>query len=87
MQNHIKVMFSDERGNASSKRFVGVLSALLLCFAFVYSIFVNTPIYLSDTLIETIALLSFGCLGLSSVDKWSDRRSSKNRSKELSEDS
>jgi len=71
-------MFSDERGNTSSKRFVGIVTALLLCFAFVYSMFTNEPLNVSDSLIDTLAFLSLGCLGLSSVDKWTMKGANNN---------
>lgn len=68
--NLISGLLKDEKGNISSKRFVGILCSLTLCtiiFIDSYSHGENKP---SDSLINVIALLAFGCLGLSSFDKF-----------------
>jgi hypothetical protein len=35
-----------------------------------YSIFAKSPLQISDTLVNTIGLLAFGLLGLTSVDRY-----------------
>ena len=65
-------LFKDEKGNTSSKRFIGIICGLSLCI----SLFINqyTGHKPSDVLVDSVALLAFGCLGLSSVDKiWAKR--------------
>ena len=60
---------SDENGSPSSKRVIGILSSLALIFVLIYSSLHETkPV--NDTIINAVALLAFGCLGLSSVDKF-----------------
>jgi hypothetical protein len=61
---------SDENGSPSSKRVIGILASLSLIFVLIYSSLKKTDIILNDTIINAVALLAFGCLGLSSVDKF-----------------
>jgi|GEM_PF-1873827 hypothetical protein len=61
---------SDENGSPSSKRVIGILSSLALIFVLIYTSLKKTDIILNDTIINAVALLAFGCLGLSSVDKF-----------------
>ena len=63
-------MLSDEKGSVSSKRVVGFMCSITLCFTLIYSVFSAKNPTLSPALIESVALLAFGCLGLTSVDKF-----------------
>lgn len=68
--NWISGLFKDERGIPSSKRFVGIVCSLTLCaiiYIDSYSHGENRP---ADSLVNAVALLAFGCLGLSSFDKF-----------------
>jgi hypothetical protein len=69
-----KSLFSDEKGHASSKRFVGILCAVSLCITMYNNSFSDEKIAPSVPLVESVALLAFGCLGLSSVDKFTSRK-------------
>lgn len=65
-------LFKDEKGVPSSKRFIGIICGLSLCI----SLFINqyTGFKPSDSLVDSVGLLAFGCLGLASVDKiWSKK--------------
>lgn len=74
--NWISNLFKDERGIPSSKRFVGIVAGLSLCVALYADGFTHGDIKPSDTLVNAVAMLAFGCLGLASVDKiWSKRDS------------
>jgi hypothetical protein len=64
--NWLAKLFQDEHGNPSSKRFVGIICALSLCV----TLFLPVNLQHSGTLINAVALLAFGGLGLSSVDKF-----------------
>lgn len=66
--------FSDEKGNASSKRLVGIVCSMTLCLTMYHNSFSTQDIAPSPILVEAVALLSFGCLGLSSVDKFTSRK-------------
>jgi ABC-type transport system involved in cytochrome c biogenesis permease subunit len=68
--NWISGLFKDESGSPSSKRFVGVMSGLSLCVTLYVNSYSNGEIKPSDSLVNAVALLAFGCLGLSSVDKF-----------------
>lgn len=55
--------FLSENGEASSKRLVGVVCGGFLCWS-LYSKTNANPV-----LVESVALLAFGCLGLTSAEK------------------
>lgn len=67
-ENWINRMLKDHNNEPSSKRFVGVLSALVLLYCLVYNTWFpkNAP---AEYLVDSIALLSFGCLGLTATEK------------------
>lgn len=75
-------LFKDEKGTPSSKRFVGIVCALTLCITMYANSFTEEHFAPSKILVESVALLAFGCLGLASADKiWG-----KKGSKEVTED-
>ena len=65
----------DEKGNPSSKRVVGIMCAIALCVTMYHNSFSPTETAPSTALVDAVALLAFGCLGLSSVDKFTNRKS------------
>ena len=60
--NWVSGLLRDEKGTPSSKRFIGIIAGLSLCIA----LFVH-PVEAS--LINAVAGICFGGLGLASVDK------------------
>lgn len=62
-------LFKDERGKISSKRFIGIISGLTLCLTLFVNSFYGLEVKPADSLVNAVAMLSFGCLGLASVDK------------------
>jgi hypothetical protein len=62
-------IFKDEGGTPSSKRFVGVLCGVSLCISLYVNTYTHGDIKPSDTLVNAVTMLAFGCLGLASVDK------------------
>jgi hypothetical protein len=59
--------FLSENGQASSKRFVGVFSAIVLCWTlYANHDAVHEP---SDALVYSVATLSAAALGISAVEK------------------
>lgn len=69
MKNFAITLFKDERGKNSSKRFLGLIAGLTLCVTLFINSFYSADIKPSDSLVNAVAMLSFGCLGLASVDK------------------
>jgi len=59
--------FLSENGEASSKRFVGIISAIFLCYT-LYSNDENKS-KKSDALIYSVAALSAAALGISAAEK------------------
>jgi hypothetical protein len=69
MKKFFTQIFQDEKGNFSSKRFIGIISGLTLCITMYVNSYSHGDIKPSDTLVNAVAMLSFGSLGLASVDK------------------
>ena len=65
----MKQLFFDETGKVSMKRLCGLLCTIALCVTMYHNSFSPTEQAPSSILVESVALLAFGCLGLSSVDK------------------
>jgi len=62
-------LLKDEKGTPSSKRFVGILAGVSLCVTLFANQFTEVHKAPSPTLINAVAALAFGALGLASVDK------------------
>ena len=72
--NWITGLFKDEKGSPSSKRFIGILCGITLCITLSANSFTNGDVKPSESLVNAVAMLAFGCLGLSSIDKiWGKR--------------
>jgi len=72
--NWITGLFKDEKGSPSSKRFIGILCGITLCITLYANSFTNGDVKPSESLVNAVAMLAFGCLGLSSIDKiWGKR--------------
>ena len=67
--NWISGLLKDEKGNPSSKRFIGILCGITLCVTLYVNSYSHGDIKPADTLVQAVAMLAFGCLGLASVDK------------------
>lgn len=59
--------FLSENGEASSKRFVGIFSAIALCYTLYASH--DSPNDPSDALVYSVAALSASALGISAAEK------------------
>lgn len=81
-----KSLLADEKGAVSSKRFVGLLAALTLCITMYHNSFSEAHIAPSDALVNAVALLAFGSLGLSSVDKFTGMKDKINNATKKSEE-
>lgn len=67
----MKNLLNDEKNNGSSKRVLGMICGIVLCVVVVLTTLFPKEIAPPEYLINAIALLAFGCLGLTSVDKFS----------------
>jgi len=65
----INGLFKDEKGSPSSKRFIGILCGVTLCITLYVNSYSHGDIKPADSLVNAVAMLAFGCLGLASVDK------------------
>lgn len=66
----IREILSDENKRLSSKRVVGIMCAVFLCITLYENSFSEEHVAPSSVLVETVGAVTFGCLGLSSVDKF-----------------
>jgi hypothetical protein len=66
----IREIFSDDTQRLSSKRVVGVMCAIFLCITLFNNSFSEEHIAPSAILVEVVGAVIFGCLGLSSIDKF-----------------
>jgi hypothetical protein len=80
MKNFVISLFTDEHGVVSSKRMAGLLCVIVLLVALMGNIFYPKEITPSSHLIDAVALLAFGCLGLTSLDKFVKSRGSSEKS-------
>lgn len=67
VSNWIQGLLKDEKGTPSSKRFVGIVASFSLCTSLFINLFTEHPV--DHVLIQAVAALAFGALGLASVDK------------------
>lgn len=65
----ISGLLTDETGKPSSKRFIGIVAGLMLCVTMYHNSFSTVDVAPSESLVNAVAALAFGCLGLASVDK------------------
>jgi hypothetical protein len=70
-------LFKDESGTPSSKRLVGLGCSVALCITMYHNSFSSVDVAPARYLVDAVALLAFGTLGLASVDKFTARREKK----------
>ena len=75
--NWISGLLKDEKGTPSSKRFVGILAGISLCVTLFANQFTEQHIAPAESLVNAVAALAFGALGLASVDKIWDKKEEK----------
>lgn len=72
--NWFSGLLKDEKGTPSSKRFIGIIAGLSLCITLFANQFTDEHIAPASTLVQAVAALAFGALGLASVDKiWGNK--------------
>lgn len=67
--NFIGELFKNEKGSVSMKRLCGLVCTLTLCATLYANSFTEEHFNPSTPLVDAVALLAFGCLGLTSVEK------------------
>jgi hypothetical protein len=65
----MKQFFCDENGNLSMKRLCGLFCVIALCVTMYHNSFSEEHTAPAAILVESVALLAFGCLGLTSAEK------------------
>ena len=65
--NWVSGLLRDEKGTPSSKRFIGITAGLSLCGALFINLYTEQPV--EPTLVNAVAAICIGGLGLASADK------------------
>ena len=65
--NWLSGLLKDEKGTPSSKRFIGILAGITLCAALMINLYTDMPV--EPTLVNAVAAICIGGLGLASSDK------------------
>ena len=65
----MKQFFTEDNGRLSMKRLCGLLCVIALCVTMYHNSFSEEHIAPSAILVESVALLAFGCLGLTTAEK------------------
>jgi hypothetical protein len=73
--NWVSGLLRDEKGTPSSKRFIGITAGLTLCAALFINLFTEQPV--EPTIVNAVAAICIGGLGLASADKiWGKKQDS-----------
>ena len=70
----MKGLFKDDPGSTSSKRVAGLICIIFLNITLIANSFSHGDIKPSDILVQTVGMLAFGCLGLTSIDKYTKNK-------------
>jgi len=65
--NWVSGLLRDEKGTPSSKRFIGITAGLSLCIALFINLYTDQPV--EPTIVNAVAAICIGGLGLASADK------------------
>jgi hypothetical protein len=65
----MKQFFCEDGGNLSMKRLCGLLCVVALCVTMYHNSFSDEHTAPSPILVESVAMLAFGCLGLTTAEK------------------
>ena len=66
----MKQFFTEDNGRLSMKRLCGLLCVIALCVTMYHNSFSLVEVAPSTILVESVALLAFGALGLTSAEKF-----------------
>ena len=65
----MKQFFTEDNDRLSMKRLCGLLCVVALCITMYHNSFSDEHTVPSPILVESVALLAFGCLGLTTAEK------------------
>jgi hypothetical protein len=74
----MKQFFQEDNGRFSMKRLCGLLCVVTLCATMYHNSFSEEHIAPSTVLVEAVAMLAFGTLGLTSVEKIFKKKENEN---------
>ena len=76
--NWLSGLLKDEKGTPSSKRFIGILAGITFCAALMINLYTDMPV--EPTLVNAVAAICIGGLGLASADKIFGKKKEENKS-------
>lgn len=79
--NWVSGLLRDEKGTPSSKRFIGITAGLSLCAALFINLYTEQPV--EPTLVNAVAAICIGGLGLASADKIWAKTASKSEDQQI----
>ena len=65
----MKEFFTEDNGRLSMKRLCGLLCVIALCVTMYHNSFSDEHTAPATILVESVALLAYGCLGLTTLEK------------------
>ena len=74
----MKQFFTEDNGRLSMKRLCGLLCTIALCATMYHNQFSEEHFAPSPVLVEAVALLAFGTLGLTAVEKIFKKKENEN---------
>lgn len=67
-------IFTGDKGEMSSKRFVGIVGAFILFAAMVYNCINPADLSPSKELVSAVEFVVIACLGFTSIDKFANNK-------------
>ena len=67
-------IFTGDKGEMSSKRFVGIIGAFVLFATMAHNSLSTTDIAPSSELVTAVEFIAIACLGFTSIDKFSNKK-------------
>lgn len=67
-------IFKGDKGEMSSKRFVGIIGAFILFGTMAHNSLSTTDIAPSAELVNAVEFIVIACLGFTSIDKFSNKK-------------
>tara|TARA_S200002703_G_scaffold146115_2_gene140943 strand:- start:438 stop:698 length:261 start_codon:yes stop_codon:yes gene_type:complete len=79
--NWVSGLLRDEKGTPSSKRFIGIVAGLSLCAALFINLYTEHPV--ESSIVNAVAAICIGGLGLASADKIWAKKNDENKEQQI----
>lgn len=82
MKKFFKSLLSDESGQQSTKRILAIIGTLFLCVTMMLNSYSHEEIKPSSELVSAVEMIVIVCVGATTVDKFSKKRTASNEPEE-----